>query len=370
MIEASLESRILQGGAALQDVAASFEWHVRVESWYDGGLLHDDAPITEGTLTEDRTATVPERLSITVPAEVDGFSWSPIGDDLHPLAANGQRLRVSLGVGIAAGKIEWSQRGEYLIDKATLDGDTVRVEALGLLALVAEARLVSPYQPSGTFKSTLRGLVEPALTVVFDAALTDRAVPAGINYDEDRLGAVQEVLNAWPAEMRVTGDGYLYVHAPLTPNVTDSVQGFIDFVIDTGGDSDRDGAINCVVARGQAADGAQVQGVAYDYSTGPHRFGGPFNPLPVPEFLFSPLLTTKAQCVAAAKTRLAKLRRERRLPLRVTAPPLTYVQAGDVVTAGETSATYIVCVIEALSLPLVPGSGSAMDLVLSGDPDD
>jgi hypothetical protein len=363
VIEVSAASRNMQADSA------SFRWHIRVESWYNGVLLHDDVPLTDATETSDRTSTVPERLSMTVPREVDGFNWSPETDELHPLAPYGQRLRVILGVEVARATVEWVQRGEYLITRATPQGDEVRVEALGLLALVEEARLVSPYQPSGTLKSTLRGLIEPALTVVFDAALTDRAVPAGVNYDEDRLGAVRELLAAWPAEARMTGDGYLAVFPSVVPTEAQSVLILLDDYIDYQGDVTRDGVFNAVVARGTASDGAQVQGVAYNYD-GPHRIGGPFNALPVPEYLASPLLTTVAQCRAAAQTRLARIKREQRRPIKVTSPPVTFLQIADVVRAAKTSADVLMlCTVEAITLPLVPGSDQPMELTLAGDPD-
>jgi hypothetical protein len=347
---------------ALQRSSRPMRWYVRAESWFNGVLLHEDVPISDGTENSDRTSAVPERLTLTVPREKNGFSWDPSGDDEHPLAPNGQRLRLSLGVEVSRGMIEWTQRGEYLITRAQPDSDGIRVEALGLLALIEEARLVAPYQPSGTLKSTLRGLLEPALTVVFDAALTDRSVPSGINYDEDRLGAVNELLDAWPAEARMTGGGYLYVFPPVAPTANNSVHTFAEYV-EINGDADREGAINCVVARGTASDGGQVQGVAYDLSTGPHRYGGPFNRLPVPEFFASPLLTTVAQCRLAAQTRMNRRQRELRRPLQVTAPPLTYLQHGDVVR------TDLNCTIESIALPLVPGSGTPMVLTLAAVPE-
>lgn len=350
----------------------SFEYRVRVESWFGGELLIDEIPVSAGTLNEDRTSRVPERLSFTVPRKVDEFDWSPLGDDAHPLAANGQRLRLSLGV-VIDGQPEWVQRGEYVVQNTRVTSQEVQVEALGLLALIEEARLVAPYQPTGTLKSTIRKLVEPAITVVFDAALSDRSVPAGINFDEDRIGALEEVLNAWPAEASMSSNGYLYVYPVKAPAALDSVYNFypeshaLATHVDIGGDSSREGAINCVVARGTASDGGQVQAVAYDTSGGPHHYGGSFNPLPVPEFFASPLLTTTTQCKSAAQTRLAKKQREHGRPIRITCPPVLWLEKGDVVAVDldDTPLTY--CSIEALTLPLIP-DGNPMELVVVGTP--
>jgi len=343
-------------------LAGAQRHYVRVESWLDDQLLADDIPIDAGREDGDRSQAVPERVSLTVPRVADGVDWSPDGDDYHPLAANGQRLRVLLGVGLANGVIEWVRRGEFVVFSSEASDETVSVEAYGLLWLIAEARLVSPYQPSGTLVSTLRGLVEPALTVDVDAALTDRAVPSGINYDEDRLGAVNELLDAWPATAQVQPEGYLLVKPDTDPSVADlalSSTGSQAVVINRTGSSTRDGFANVIVARGTAADGGQVQGVAYDASTGPRRYGGPANPLPVPFYYASPLLTSVAQCNTAANTVLARRRRLAQKPFDVVIPPRPDIVVGDAVSVDG-----VLCTVEKLGLPYVPGDTSGMPLTL------
>jgi hypothetical protein len=331
--------------------------YVRVESWLDGELLAEDVPIIAGSETVDRTSRVPERVTLTVPRiGPDGFDWSPVGDT-HPLAANGQRLKVMLGVGLVGTTAEYLQRGEFLISRAEVDGDEVTLECVGLLALIDEARLVSPYQPTGTLASTLRGLIEPALTVVIDAALVDRAVPAGINYDEDRLGAVLEVLAAWPAQAQVTNDGYLLVEpVPAAYSADFTAE---DTLIEQTGESSREGVFTAVVAKGTASDGAQVFGVAYAYGTGPHRYGGPFNPHPVPFLFPSPLLTTAAQAQAAARTRLASLLLEQSRASVVECVPLIGAQAGDVAELPGG----VLGLIQAMTLPYT-ADGGAMTLTV------
>jgi hypothetical protein len=338
----------------MQQTGSGYVRYCRVESWLDGELLHDDVPIVSGREEVDRSARVQERVTVIVPLEAAGYRWAPDGPK-HPLGAFGQRLRIMLGVGLAGDAVEWVQRGEYVVQSADPRGRQVNVEAVGLMALVDEARLVAPYQPTGTLASTLRGLVEPALTVVFDAGLTDRAVPAGINYDEDRLGAVQELLDAWPAQAAVSNDGYLVVSPVTIPSTTKVLSS--QTTIEMNGSSSRDNAFNCVVARGTASDGGQVQGAAYEYGTGPYRFGGPFNPLPVPQFFASPLLTTVSACKAAATTRLQKILRERSASYEVSVPPQNYLQVGDRVAVGAQDQDGVDGTVERLSLPLLAGDG-------------
>lgn len=335
----------------------SFKYRVRVESWLGAELLSDDVPVDSGFEETDRSSNVPEYITLTLPRIERGYNWSPTTDD-HPLAANGQRLRVQLGIDLANGEVEWFTRGWFVVKSTTTEDDTVTVVAVGLLWLVQEARLVSPYQPTGTLFSTLRGLIEPALTVIKDAGLTDRSVPSDINYDEDRLAAITELLDAWSADAWVTEEGYLYV-APMGPSMTpvlsltNEVGGTI---ITASGNSTRDDAYNVVVARGTASDGAQVQGVAYDY-TGPKRSGGPFNPLPVPYYFPSPLLTTVAQCNAAAQTVMSRLRRSTSKEFTVEMIPNPALQAGDTVSVTTDDFSGL-CVVEALGLPYTAGGGS------------
>jgi hypothetical protein len=344
---------------ALSVLTRSYTYHLAVESWLDDQLLSDAVPVASAREETDRGVKVPERVTFTVPRVDRGTSWSPVADD-HPLAAKGQRLRVQLGVGLSGDQVEWFQRGWFVIHDSKADGDTVTVNAVGLLALVEEARLVSPYQPTGTLVSTLRGLIEPALTVDVSPDLADRSVPSGVNYDEDRLGAVLELVDAWPAEAHVTEDGYLYVRPPSTSTaaVLELTNGVGGTVITTTGESTREGSYNAVVARGTASDGGQIQGVAYDYANGPLRYGGPFNPLPVPYYFASPLLTTTTQCTAAAQTVLDRLRRESALRFTAEIVPHPALQAGDIVSITTDDYTGLACSIEALSLPYTAGGGS------------
>lgn len=346
--------------SAASVLASSRVTAVRVQSWLDDQLLADDIPVQAGVEEGDRSLRVPERVTLSVPRYAGGVTWHPTGND-HPLAANGQLLRVELGVAAAGGTLEWFTRGWFVISDARPAGDLVQVEASGLLLLVEEARLVSPFQPAGTLASTLRALIEPALTVEIDAGLTDRAVPAAglVNYDEDRLGAVLELLDAWPADAAVDPDGVLQV-TPAVQSDTPVVElSTLSTVQAADGSSTRAGAFNAVVARGTAADGTQVQGVAYDADVdSPTRYGGPFNPLPVPHFFASPLLATTAQATAAASTVLARLRRAAGREHTLTAVPDPRLQPGDVAAVSTDELDAAACSIEYLRLPYLADGGA------------
>jgi hypothetical protein len=354
---------------ALAVVQGSYTMDIRAESWLGGLLLADSIPISDGGENRDRSLAVPEQITLTVPRRDGGFDWDPGTDPAHPLAAYGQMLRIDYGVDVG-GHMEWINRGWFLITESSTDGDTVSVSCQGLLTLIAEANLISPFQPSSsdTLVSVIRALVEPALTVSFDGTLVDRAVPLGMQWDSDRLGAVTEVLTAWGAAERVTEDGYLLIE-PVS-DAGASVLSISDdpetgTVVRWQGATTRDGAFNVVVAQGEDASGNQIQGVAYDSDgTSPYQYGGSFNPLPVPFPYQSSLLTTVAQCRTTAAAQLKLLRRQAFRKLQVTMVPHPGLVTGDIVSVTGAGLTSARCAIESLSLPYSPGEQSLTVRVL------
>lgn len=345
--------------AAAAVVLRSYEMQVRGTVWQNGVLLATDVPIAEGTETRDRSLTVPESISLTVPRRVAGVTWDP-RSSTDPLASDGQQMQISIGVDTGSAGTEWIERGWFLITGAQPDADNLTITLGGLLTLVAEAKFAGPYQPSGTFVSTVQGLVEPGLTCQFDAALVDRAIPVGLQWDDDRMGALTEVLNAWPAVCEVTETGYLLVE-PLvdtgTPVLALNDAPPSGTVIRWAGESSRDGAFNCVVAQGEDALGNAIQGTVYDDDpNSPYFFGGPFSPYPVPYKTTSALLTTVAQCRTAAASTLALNRRTASRRLTVTLVPHPGLETGDVVTltSAQLGLTGALGIIEALTMPYTP----------------
>lgn len=335
----------------------SFDYRVGVQSWLSGELLAEDVPVAAGGEDADRSLAVPERVTLTVPRRANGVDWTPTADD-SPLAAKGQTLKISLGVGVGPDGIEWFQRGEFLILSSVQQGDgTILVTLAGLLSLIDEAKFIAPFQPTGSIVTTVRALIEPALTADLSAAPDDRDVPvAAVNWDSDRLGALGELLDAWPAVGQMNEGGFFEVVPDVVPAAADAVRSFTNAaggtVITATGASSRDGGFNVVVATGQAADGGEVRGNAY-VRTGPWAYGaGIANQLPVPFGYSSPLLTTRAQCEAAAQTVLRRKMREAVLrTFIVTAVPDPTIQLGDPVLVTNDYVTGLLCTVETLSLP-------------------
>lgn len=356
MISLSAAARsVITSGTMTYDVKAS--------AWLGDELLAAEVPIVAGTEEADRSLNVPERITLSVPKIDRGIDWTPT-DERSPLAANGQTLKITLGVGVGRGVIEWFQRGEYVIFSSQEQDETIEVTAVGLLWLVQEAGFVSPFQPSGTIAATLRALIEPALQADLTDAPTDRSVPTGITWD-DRIGSLYHLLDAWPARPRMHELGYLEVVEDVAPTV--SVRSFTDqiggTVISAVGASTRDGAFNVVVATGNAADGTEVRGISYVYG-GPWSYFEPVaNPLPVPFGYASPLLTTQTQAAAAARTvRDRKMREGVLRRFTVTCGPDPAIQLGDCVDITTDALDGLLCTVEHLTLPYVPGI-MAMDVV-------
>lgn len=350
--------------AAAADIMATgdYQMYTRVESWFGSDLLDGDVPIDTGTETVDVTLNVPESIHLTVPALYEGVSYVP-GDAIdHPLACWGQRLRINVGVGLAGGTVEWIRRQWCYITDTDVEGDSVNVTASGLLGLVLEADLISPVTAAGQFGAMLRQLVEPALTVDLSLAPTDRTIIGAVTWDGGRLDAVGDLLDGWPAVAWQNEDGVLVV----LPQ-GDSEFPALDLTDGAGGTTmqwgtvvTREGGASAVVARGNTVAGTDVQGVVYDAEDGsPTEYGGLFNPLPVPYVWYSPLLTTGAQCNAAAAVILARRKAQAARRVTTDAVPNLALQARDgiTVTSERLGLDARFGIVDQLTMPLTAKSG-------------
>jgi len=351
----------------------SYQQYFRLQSWLGSELLAEDIPAVNASEELDATLRVPERLTFEVPVVADAVSWVPTSFS-SPLGAYGQRITAQIGLGVGSGAIEWMNRGVFLLESAETAGNSISVEAVGLLQLVDEAELATEYQPkaSATLKTILRAMVEPGITIDFDSAPTDRTAPTGITWSDSRLDNVYSVLDAWPAQARITENGHLEVTAvPSDPTTVDVV---FDFTDGTGGTAmeyntsiTRDGAFNSVVAKGQYPDtagakaGQEIIATSYDTDPdSPYRYGGPFSPYLVPFGYESPLMTTLAKVQEAGNTRLRTLRLKASRTVQITCVPHPALQLGDAVsvTSIRLGLDGEVGRIQAMTLPYSPEGGA------------
>lgn len=289
-------------------IAGAVTWQANVSSWLGGNLLADQIPVTTGDLTVDVTQQVPETLIFTVPEETEGFSWVPSGPS-DPLGKFGQQISLQIEVTSPVSQQDWQvQVGWFQIQDWQHDdvAKTVEVTAVGLLQIAADDAFITPAAPisTDTFVSAFTRLLPTSLGVNFDAALTDRALPQSFQWDQDRLGALYDIADAWPARIRVDAFGTVQVLAPLSNTVTPTLtlqQGVRGTLISAPQNDTRDQVYNVVVVQSSATDDpalspiqatAQVIGGPLD-PTGPYGY--------VVRFYSSPLVTTIAQCQSAAQ---------------------------------------------------------------------
>ena len=299
----------MRAGAPEEVLSGTCGWAPSVSSWLGGRLLDAEIPVGGGRLVAQVGQKIPERLTLTVP-RFDGIRDMRPGDQVdHPLARYGQELQVSIIVSSSVDTDTWETRvGRFLItDWDDGDDGTIQVVAAGRLRRPEDAKLTSPTQPGtgATLMSEARRLLPPGMSAGFDPALVDRACPAGMAWSEDRLAALQEIADAWPALLRTDEWGQVAFRRPRpavpVPVLTlrDGERG----TLASAGRSDtREGAFNQVVARSSASGSEDVQAIAQQ-TTGPMAVTGEYGP--VTKIWSSPLITSTEMALASAQTMLA-----------------------------------------------------------------
>lgn len=320
----------MRAGAPDEVLSGSAGWEPRVWSWLGPRLL-GAVPVMRGSLAVDVTAAVPERLTLTVPRHADEIDWHPGDDPEHPLARYGQELQVSIVVSSplvdpSEGTSEWETRlGRFLITswEESEDG-SIRVEAVGRLRRLADAQLTAPTQPApgATLASEARRLMPAGVSVAIDPALVDRPCPSGMSWSADRLSALQEIADAWPARLRTDEWGQVVLAAPLpdmpTPilTLTTGERGTIVHALRS---DTRAGSYNEVVATSSASGADGVSAVA-QVTSGPMAVAGEYGA--VTKRWASPLIETAAQAHASARTILDRsVLPTRRLPVTCAPDP-------------------------------------------------
>lgn len=304
----------MRAGAPAEVLSGAAGWWPVVQSWRGGALLADAVPVLSGRATASVGQQIPERLSLTVP-QFDGGDWLPRAADA-PLARFGQELSVSIVVWSAVTGAQYETRiGRYLVTDWDYDDSagTIRVTAEGVLRRVERARITSPMapRPTGTLVSEARRLLPAGMSAGF-SGLVDRACPSSMEWTEDRLAALYEIADAWPARLRTDAWGQMQFLPPL-PDLPAPVISLTDgmpyaglpgnprgTVIRANRSDTIEGSYNEVVARSSATN-VDVQAVAQQ-TDGPLAVGGPNGA--ATKFWSSPLLRTRLQAEAAAQTML------------------------------------------------------------------
>lgn len=353
----------MRPGAPADLINGAAIWGVRASAWRGGQLLAESIPLTSGRLTADVSLAVPERVSFTVP-RWDGRDWAPGEDVDHPLARYGQYVQLAIVMTSTLTGFEYeTQLGRFYIQDWQYDSarGLVNVEALGVLQRAAEDRLPSPLAPrsGGTLVSEFRRLLPSGLAVAIDPSLTNRGCPRSMEWSEDRLAALYEIADAWPARLRTDQWGQVAL-LPTLPEVPTPVVTLKDgkggTVVGTARTDSRDQAYNRVVVRASNTDApnkAPIQAVV-DQATGPMRVGGPYGV--VTKFWSSPLITTAVQARLSGTTMLANsLRPSRTIPVTLAPDPrLDLDDPVEVISEGSRDWGYIT----GYDLPLTVSDGA------------
>lgn len=290
---------------------------VEFSSWLGGDYLGVVPALEDWAITDKETDAVRGELSFAVPRLPE---WEPTGWD-HPLGNNGQIIRARVGLRSAVDEpIVWADLGHYRIESATPGDDQIDVIAVGPAKIIEDARFtVDPLiMPGATHHARAAWIVQALVPLSMGPGLVDRTIAAETVSGRDRLKALTDVLESWPAVMEPEGAG-LIIRAPYesegnAPELTwsDGEGGTLVEAAPATGDDDR--IPNAMVV---SNDTGTLQAIAA-VDVGPMRYGGPYGYRP--EFYASPLFTSVQQCLDTARTRLARAQRRTG---RITATAVT-----------------------------------------------
>ena len=317
---------------------------VELEAWYAGQFLgvipHADASITwtAGSLITGQLKFEAPKASAwyrELPLAVRYVNHGSDPDDpavtSDPIGADGQRVRVKYGIRRPGGRdVAWVQLGWFRIDTAKPDGAMVQVSAPDVMDPVQRARFPVPQVLDKTwfsYRNSLDVLLYPLVPFVV-VGVPDRALTVTKSWERERLDAVQELLDSWPARGRLDESGTLVIEPTnsvpeIGPEIRTGVDGNASSIEPI---ANPDAGFNACVAIGRDANGQDIQGIAY-LTEGPRRWDGPYGRNP--GFYASDMLTTAAQCRDVARATLERWQTRQAETWSVLMAPDPRLELGD-----------------------------------------
>lgn len=328
----------------------------RVEVWYGGSLVIPDLAISGGSVSMDGApGGVRSTLSLTSARDTADVLWdllAPTGTEIHPYR----------GIRFIDGTTEWVPLGVFVVDSQKMgygvDG-TIELTAPDRYAQVQRARFLQPTTTSGGAVSEAIRLAVVAVAVAATNTATSSATTKAQVWDRDRDQAIDELTKAAAAELFFDRAGLIV--ARNIPKLTNAAvwnigAGESGVLVDADRERDRSRTFSVVVAICEAVDGSApwVPQFAFDADpASPTYCAGPFGY--VPTWISSPLLTTAAQALAAAK---AVLSRASGLAAQVTLDSAVNpaLDPGDVITVVFPGGKVERHLIDSLTIPLDVGT--------------
>lgn len=333
-----------------------------VTSWL-GGTALGAIPIAQGHVKETVSGSSLGSCEITVPATEE---WVPSRPD-HPLAAMGQELLVRRGFQSLTGDtVGWEILGRFRIWSAEPDGGWLKVDAEAVDARLTPARWVVTTRTSGSLWAQIRQICQGVVPVRFD--VPDRPIAARTwEMLDPRRDSLLEVCDAVGAVPRMIDGQLVIVPAPSSTTPQHTLRsGPGGTLISADPISDSDQTPNVVVASSAPEDSSAPVSAMAAIESGPMRWTGPYGQVVLG--YASPLLRTRADCLAAARTRLARVSATRAdLAVRMITDPRIRLDSVVRVIDDEQGTDAVVRVTEvthALTAGREPGS--LLGQVLSG----
>lgn len=337
------------------------QYNSTADVWLAGVVVASGIPVVSGRVVTQVDQDVPERATISLPRDHEGLVLDPALPNAV-LGSSGHRIVITTRVRTQDGQMNWEfPMGTFLVTRANRDGAQINVEGSGLLQLVADHLLA---RPGGVGKaSPIRGeimkmLALDGLEAYFSPELTERSVPGGFVWGEERLATLQELVTAWPARMRGTYDGRIGFYAPLSEDLVPDLywrDGEGGTVVSAPLETTREGLFNHAIVPYKPTNGQAERVEEHFARTGPlavSRFGW------VSRRIESDAITTSAQArliaineVAAASTRS--------VVIPVETVPDWRAEVDDVVEVVTQDGLREWGRIVGIDMPLAPGDGTA-----------
>lgn len=320
---------------------------------------------TGGAVIVDGTADVRSTLDVSVP---DSTLWPE--SSAAALAPYGQELFVERGIRFADGSVEWVGLGYYRVDSVEQDDAPrggLRVTGSDRAATLVDSRL--PRARSYSASTTLQDFLDDLVAEIYPSVVYDTDLTLGSDTLGSRLvveeGRWKAVLNLAKARSRVAffderGRLSIRPEPSATATVWTIAYGENGVLVSAARELSREGAINGVLASSESAtDSTPVSALIVDGGAlSPTLWGGPFGR--IPQFFYSPLMTSQSAAAAAATTLLA---RKAGLPYRVTlgSVPNAALEPGDAITVRMGVGQEEVHVIERVHVPLDVSTPQRLD---------